>query len=59
MSALIKKATAILDSPPFLIFFAVWTGIYLVQVAKKEEGAPPVNELWWIIASAAVAVFLV
>lgn len=50
---------ALLDSKPFLIIFAVWTGVYLVQVAKGESGGPDVNEIWWIVASAAVAIFLV
>lgn len=48
----------ILDSTAFRIFFAAWTGVYLVQVIKNETGAP-VNELWWIVVAFAVALFLI
>lgn len=56
---MLKKITAILDSQPLQIFFAVWTGIYLVQIAKKEAGAPGTSELWWVIVAVAFAVFIV
>jgi len=51
--------TKVLDSVPFRIFFAVWTGVYLVQVIKGEEGGPDVDELWWIIAAFAIALFII
>jgi hypothetical protein len=50
--------TNILDSTPFRIFFAVWTGIYLVQIIKGEEGAPT-DELFYIIGGFALAVFFI
>jgi hypothetical protein len=50
--------TTILDSTAFRIFFAVWTGIYLVQIIKGEEGAPT-DEFFWIIGGFALAVFFV
>jgi hypothetical protein len=54
---MIATITKILDSTPFRIFFAVWTGVYLVQVIKKETGAP-INELWWIVVAFAVTLFI-
>lgn len=59
MSALVAKVEALLDSTPFLIFFAIWTGVYLVQIVKKDQGAPPFSELWWVLISFAVAFFIV
>jgi hypothetical protein len=51
---LIKK---VLDSTPFRIFFAVWTGLYLLQVIRGEEGAPT-DEFFYIIAGFAVAILI-
>lgn len=45
-----QALTLVLDSAPFKIFFAVWTGIYLVQVIKRAPGAPT-NELGWILGA--------
>lgn len=59
MSSLISAVTAILDSTAFRIFFAVWTGVYLVQVIKREAGAPDTSELWWIVIAFAFGIFLV
>jgi hypothetical protein len=58
VSALVNWIEGIIDSTPFKIFFAVWTGIYLVQVFKGEEGAPPVSEVYWIFLAMAFAIFL-
>ncbi len=30
------KFKALIDSSPFVIFFAVWTGVYLAQILKGE-----------------------
>ena len=49
----------ILDSEFFQIVFAVWTGIYLVQVIKGKSGAPSTGELAWIILAFAVGIFLI
>jgi hypothetical protein len=54
----ISLVKQVLDSAPFRIFFAAWTGVYLIQVVKGEEGAP-VNEISWIVIAAAFAVFLI
>lgn len=59
MFKFIKLALAVFDSTPFLIFFAAWTGIYLVQVIKKEQAGPGVDELWWIILFFAIGIFIV
>jgi hypothetical protein len=59
VSAALKFVESVIDSAPFKIFFAVWTGIYLVQVFKGEEGAPAVSEVYWIFLAMAFAVFLV
>ena len=59
MSSIISFVEKILDSTPFKIFFAVWTGVYLIQVLKGEEGAPAVSEVYWIVLAMAFAVFLV
>jgi hypothetical protein len=48
----------ILDSAAFRAFFALWTGLYLVQVIKGQEGAP-IDELWWIIIGFAIALFII
>jgi hypothetical protein len=53
-----KIIVKILDSSAFRIFFAAWTGVYLVQVIKGESGGPGVDELWWIMIAFAVALFL-
>lgn len=59
LTKITSAVTAVLDSTAFKIFFAVWTGIYLVQVIKKETGGPDVSELSWIIWSFAVALFFI
>lgn len=56
MFDLVKK---ILDSAPFRIFFAAWTGVYLVQVIKEETGGPDVDEIYWILIAFAVALFII
>lgn len=56
---MLTKIVAIFDSVPFRVFFAVWTGVYLVQVVKGESGGPDVDELWWIIAAFGVAIFFI
>lgn len=43
-----KKIVNVLDSTPFLIFFALWTGVYLFQVLQKQTSSP-VNEVGWIV----------
>lgn len=48
----------VLDSLPFRVFFAIWTGVYLVQVLKGQDGAIA-DELWWIVIGLAVAIFFV
>ena len=48
---------AVLDSPAFKIFFAAWTGVYLIQVLKGEEGAPT-DELTWIVIGCGLAFFI-
>jgi hypothetical protein len=55
---MLKTIEAILDSEFFQIVFAVWTGIYLVQVIKGESGAPSTGELTWIILAFALGIFL-
>jgi hypothetical protein len=60
MSKIISTVESVLDSTPFLIFFAVWTGVYLAQIVKKEQGAPgPVSELSWVGVAFLVAIFFV
>lgn len=59
MSKIISAIVAILDSTPFQIFFAVWTGVYLVQVVKRDQGGPGTTEIFWIVLGFAVALFLV
>lgn len=49
LKKVISFTTSILDSTPFAIFFAAWTGIYLVQVLKGKTGAPTANEGLFII----------
>jgi hypothetical protein len=56
---MLKKITDLLDSRGFQIFFAIWTGVYLVQIIKRESSAPGLSEVWWVVAAFAVAVFLV
>jgi hypothetical protein len=56
---MLKALTNILDSQFFQVFFAIWTGIYLVQIFKKESGAPGASEVWWVVVAFAFAVFLV
>lgn len=48
----------ILDSAAFRAFFALWTGIYIIQVLKGQEGAP-VDEIWWIVIGLGLAIFFV
>lgn len=45
---MIKQFTAVLDSTPVKIFFAVWTGIYLVQILRKSPGIGVSNEVMWV-----------
>lgn len=56
---MLNQIEAILDSTAFKVFFAIWTGIYLVQIIKAEAGAPDTSELWWIMAAMAVGIFIV
>jgi hypothetical protein len=56
---MLKTIENILDSPTFQIVFAVWTGIYLVQVLKGKSGAPSTNELGWIGLAFVVGIFII
>lgn len=58
LSAIPKWITDALDSTPFKIFFALWTGVYIVQVLQGDEGEPT-DELFWIVIGVALAFFFV
>lgn len=59
MTAIITLVKNVLDSTPVKIIFAVWTGIYLIQLLKQEDGAPSTSELMWIALAMAFGIFLV
>jgi hypothetical protein len=49
----------ILDSTPFKIFFAVWTGVYLVQVLRRTSAISVSSEILWIGIAFVVALFVI
>lgn len=56
---MLKIVDSITGNKWFKIFFAVWTGVYLVQVIKGTTHGDPVNELDWILIAFVVAIFIV
>jgi hypothetical protein len=51
LSTEMKLITAVFANPLFQIGFAVWTGLYLIEVAQGQyKGA-----VFWIMVGAAIA----
>lgn len=58
MTSLASSVASLFDNTYFRIFFAAWTGFYLWQVIKGEEGEQFMDFTWMIIGFLVAMFFL-
>lgn len=55
---MLAKIEAILDSAPFQIGFAIWTGIYLIQIYKGQITLKNGSIWTWIVGAMVVGLII-